>query len=64
MATSKKFNENMVRLTCQNISCVFKAKHTCCMNNLREMVNMPDVFAFKGSHDEPSSSDEDDKNQG
>ncbi|CAH3027079.1 unnamed protein product [Porites evermanni] len=25
---------------------------------------MPDVFAFKGSHDESSSSDEDDKNQG
>ena len=34
------------------------------MNNLREMVNMPDVFAFKESHDESSFSDEDDKNQG
>ena len=34
------------------------------MNNLREMVNMPDVFTFKGSYDETSSSDEDDKNQG
>ena len=54
----------MVRLTRHDISCVFKAKSTCCMNNLREMVNMPDVFAFKGSHDESSSSDEDDKNQG
>ena len=40
-----------------------KQKYTCCMNNLREKVNMPDVFAFKGSHDESSSSDEEDKNQ-
>ena len=62
MATSKKFNENMVRSTRQDISCVFKAKHTCCMNNLHEAVNMLDVFAFKGSYDESSSSDED-KNQ-
>ena len=28
-----------------------------------EMANMPDVFAFKGSHDESSSSDEQEKNQ-
>ena len=64
MATSKNVNENLVRSNRQDISCVFKAKCMlhCCMNNLREMVNMPDVFAFKGSHDE--SSDEDDKNQG
>ena len=64
MATSQNFNQSMVRLTYHDISCVFRAKCTCCMNNLREMVNMPDVFAFKGSYDESSSSDEDDKNQG
>ena len=60
MAKSTNFNESMVRLTRHGISCVFKAKCTCCMNNLMEMV---DVFAFKGSHDESSSSDEEDKNQ-
>ena len=64
MATSENFNESMVRLTRHDISCVFKAKCTCYMNNLRETVNMPHVFASKGSHDESSSSDEDDKNQG
>ena len=63
MATSKNFNENMVRSTCQDISFVLKAKCTCCINNLMEMVNMRDVFAFKGSHDESSSSDEEEKNQ-
>ena len=53
----------MVRLTRHDISSVFKAKCTCCINNLMEMVNMRDVFAFKGSHDESSSSDEEEKNQ-
>ena len=28
-----------------------------------EMVHMRDVFSFKGSHDESSSSDEEEKNQ-